>query len=152
MKLVIQRVNEASVTIKGKIHSSIGKGFLVLVGIQKGDTEREVKYLAKKTCELRIFSDEKEKMNLGLKDINGEILAISQFTLINDSKKSGNRPSFVFAEEPFKAKIMYEKFLDSCKEEIEAEKVKSGVFAEYMKIKLENDGPVTILLEKRFEE
>ncbi len=152
MKLVIQRVNEASVTIEGKIHSSIRKGFLVLIGIQKGDTEREVRYLANKTCELRIFSDENEKMNLSLKDLDGEILAISQFTLINDSKKSGNRPSFILAEEPHLAKKMYEQFLDICKEELGAEKIKSGVFAAYMKIKLENDGPVTIILEKRFDE
>jgi D-tyrosyl-tRNA(Tyr) deacylase len=152
MKLVIQRVNEASVTIEGKIHSSIGKGFLVLVGIQKGDTEREVIYLANKTCELRIFSDENEKINLSLKDVDGEILAISQFTLINDSKKSGNRPSFVLAEEPQIAKKLYEKFLSVCEEDLGAGKIKNGVFAAHMKIKLENDGPVTLILEKRFEE
>jgi len=152
MKVVIQRVNEASVTIEGEIYSSIKKGFLVLVGIQKDDTEKEVKYLANKTCDLRIFSDENEKMNLNLKDINGEILAISQFTLINDMKKSGNRPSFIMAEEPEKANTLYENFLEICRSELGFDKVKSGVFAAYMKIKLENDGPVTLILEKRFED
>lgn len=152
MKLVIQKVNMASVQIDGVIHSSIGKGFLVLVGIQKGDSEKEVKYLASKTCDLRIFPDEEDKMNLSLDDVKGEILAISQFTLINDGKKSGNRPSFIFAEEPEKAKILYDCFLKNCRNRLGDNRVKSGIFAAYMKVTLENDGPVTILLEKRFEE
>lgn len=151
MKVVIQRVNEASVTVNGELISSIKKGFLVLVGIQKGDSEKEVEYLANKTCELRIFNDNDDKMNLNLTDINGEILVISQFTLISDGKKSGNRPSFIFAEEPEKANKLYEYFLKICKDKIGLNKVKSGIFAAYMKVKLENDGPVTIILEKKFE-
>jgi len=151
MKAVIQRVNEASVTIDGEIYSSIKKGFLVLVGIQKGDSEKEAEYIANKTCDLRIFTDNDDKMSLSLSDVDGEILVISQFTLISDGKKSGNRPSFIFAEEPEKANNLYEFFLKKCRDKLGRDKVKSGVFAAYMKVRLENDGPVTIIIEKRFE-
>lgn len=148
MIAVVQRVSEASVTIEDKIHNKIGRGFLVLLGIRKGDTVTTLKTLAKKVIDLRIFPDENEKMNLSLKDVDGEVLVISQFTLCSDNEKSGNRPSFIFAEEPEKASALYDKFIDELKEHYKSDKVFGGVFAAYMKIKLENDGPVTIILER----
>ncbi|MBL7127631.1 MAG: D-tyrosyl-tRNA(Tyr) deacylase [Ignavibacteria bacterium] len=148
MIAVVQRVSEASVTIEDKIHNKIGRGFLVLLGIRKGDTVTTLKTLAKKVIDLRIFPDENDKMNLSLKDVDGEVLVISQFTLCSDIEKSGNRPSFIFAEEPEKASALYEKFIDELREYYKSDKVFGGVFAAYMKIKLENDGPVTIILER----
>ena len=148
MIAVIQRVSEASVIIEDKIHNKISKGFLVLLGIKKGDTVATLKTLAKKVIDLRIFPDENDKMNLSLKDVDGEVLVISQFTLCSDNEKSGNRPSFIFAEEPEKASALYDKFIDELREYYKSDKVFGGVFAAYMKIKLENDGPVTIILER----
>lgn len=148
MIAVIQRVSEASVEIDGVIHSSIGKGYLVLLGVKKGDTEESAVYLAKKIVDLRIFQDTEGKMNLGLRDINGEALVISQFTLCTDRGKSGNRPSFTQAELPDRANPLYEKVLAEMKEYYEPEKVKSGIFAAEMKVQLVNSGPVTIILEK----
>ena len=148
MIAVVQRVSEASVTIEDKVYSEISKGFLVLLGIKKGDSETAVQTLAKKVIDLRIFPDDNSKMNLSLRDVCGEVLVISQFTLCTDNEKSGNRPSFVFAEEPKKASMLYDKFIDEMKNYYEKEKVFEGVFAAYMKINLENDGPVTIILEK----
>jgi len=145
---VVQRVSEASVIIEDKIHNKISKGFLVLLGIKKRDTVATLKTLAKKVIDLRIFPDENDKMNLNLKDIDGEVLVISQFTLCSDNEKSGNRPSFIFAEEPEKASALYDKFIDELREYYKSDKVFGGVFAAYMKIKLENDGPVTIILER----
>ena len=148
MIAVIQRVSEASVIIEDKIHNKISKGFLVLLGIKKGDTVATLKTLAKKVIDLRIFPDENDKMNLSLKDVDGEVLVISQFTLCSDNEKSGNRPSFIFAEEPEKASALYDKFIDELREYYKSDKVFGGVFAANMKIKLENDGPVTIILER----
>jgi D-tyrosyl-tRNA(Tyr) deacylase len=148
MIAVVQRVSEASVTIEDKVHSKIGKGFLVLLGIKKGDTETAIRTLAKKIINLRIFPDDNSKMNLSLRDISGEVLVISQFTLCTDNEKSGNRPSFIFAEEPKRASMLYDKFVNEMKDYYKKEKVFEGVFAAYMKINLENDGPVTIILEK----
>ena len=148
MIAVVQRVSEASVTIEDKVYSEIGKGFLVLLGIKKGDSEIAVQTLAKKVIDLRIFPDDNGKMNLSLRDVGGEVLVISQFTLYSDNEKSGNRPSFIFAEEPKKASMLYNKFVNEMKDYYEKEKVFEGVFAAYMKINLENDGPVTIILEK----
>ena len=148
MIAVVQRVSEASVIIEDKIHNKISKGFLVLLGIKKGDTVATLKTLAKKVIDLRIFPDENDKMNLSLKDVDGEVLVISQFTLCSDNEKSGNRPSFIFAEEPEKASALYDKFIDELREYYKRDKVFGGVFATYMKIKLENDGPVTIILER----
>jgi D-tyrosyl-tRNA(Tyr) deacylase len=148
MIAVIQRVSEASVAIDGKTHSSIGKGYLVLLGVKKGDTEESAEYLSRKIIDLRIFQDADGKMNLGLKDIAGEALIISQFTLCTDKNKSGNRPSFTLAELPERAKFLYERVLQYMKDYYEPDKIKSGVFAAEMQVSLTNSGPVTIILEK----
>ena len=145
MKLVIQRVKNAKVEVEGNIVGKIGKGFLVLVGITHTDTKKEADYLVKKLCKLRIFEDENGKMNLGLKDVGGELLIISQFTLYADCSE-GNRPSFVNAAKPEMANVLYEYFCEECKKnEIKVEK---AIFGADMKVSLLNDGPVTIILEK----
>lgn len=148
MIAVIQRVTRASVTIDNKLHSEIGKGLLVLLGVKTGDNDEQVKYLSKKIADLRIFFDEQDKMNLSVKDINGEIIIISQFTLCADNGKSGNRPSFILAEKPERANELYELMISEMKNLYSESKIKSGVFAADMKIELINDGPVTILLER----
>jgi D-aminoacyl-tRNA deacylase len=148
MIAVVQRVLSSSVEVNGKIVNKISNGLLIFLGVKKGDDKSNAEYLAKKAVNLRIFSDENEKMNLSVKDINGEILVISQFTLCTDNGKSGNRPSFIFAEEPEKANELYKYFLEKLKIEYTKEKIFSGIFSAYMKINLTNDGPVTILLEK----
>ena len=144
MKLVIQRVTNASVTVEGKTVGKIGKGFLVLWGAASGDTEKEADYLSAKLCKLRVFEDEQGKMNLGLKDIGGELLVISQFTLYANCKK-GNRPNFMAAMNPDESERLYEYFLQRCKQEIEV--VEKGIFGADMKVELLNDGPVTILMD-----
>lgn len=145
MKAVIQRVKHASVTIDEKLYSGIGHGLLVLICIEKDDTDEALNWMCKKILSMRIFEDENGKMNKSVVDINGEILAVSQFTLAGNCKK-GTRPSFDTAAEPTTAKIMYEKFcLELQKSEIP---VKTGVFAAMMDVGLCNDGPVTIILEK----
>lgn len=122
-----------------------GKGYLVLLGIIHSDTEENADYLVKKLCKLRVFRDENDKMNLGLKDVNGELLIISQFTLYADCSQ-GNRPSFIEAAKPDKANALYEYFCDECaKNDIKVEK---GIFGADMKVSLLNDGPVTIIIEK----
>lgn len=148
MIAVIQRVTRASVTIDGKVHSEIGKGLLVLLGVKTGDNEEQVKYLSKKIADLRIFSDAQDKMNLSVRDIDGEILVISQFTLCSDNGKSGNRPSFAFAEKPERASALYELMISEMKNLYVPDKIKTGVFAADMKVELLNDGPVTIILER----
>ena len=148
MKLVVQRVKYASVKVDGEIKGEIEKGFLVLLGVKKGDTEKDLEYCAKKLVGLRVFEDENEKMNLSINDINGDFLIISQFTLYGDTRK-GNRPSFIEAEVPEKANIMYEKFLDTVRN-LSGRKVCKGVFGADMKVELLNDGPVTILIESPF--
>lgn len=145
MKLVVQRVKNASVEVDGKITGKIGKGFLVLCGITHSDTEKEADYLAKKVCNLRVFEDENGKMNLGLKDVGGELLVVSQFTLYGDCEK-GNRPSFVEAARPDKANELYEYFMEKCREY--GIKVEHGIFGAHMEVLLLNDGPVTIIMEK----
>ncbi len=152
MIIVVQRVDKASVEIAGNIYSKIEKGLLVFLGIEKGDGEKELDYLSKKVVDLRIFSDENNKMNLSVKDIDGEILIISQFTLCTDNQKSGNRPSFFNAEVGDRAESLYQLFIDKTKNYYKSSKVKSGQFAEMMKIELINDGPVTIILKKKFNE
>ena len=145
MRLVVQRVTEAKVDVNGETVGKINKGFMVLCGITHEDTEKEVNILARKLCNLRIFEDENDKMNLSLKDVGGELLIISQFTLYADCS-GGNRPSFIAAARPEKAKPLYEYFIKKCEEEgIHVEK---GIFGADMKVSLLNDGPVTILLEK----
>lgn len=147
MKSVIQRVSEASVEIDGEIHSRISKGLLIFFGIEKDDQEEKADYLAKKIIDLRIFPDELDKMNLSVKQIMGELLVISQFTLCT-IEKSGNRPSFFNAEIPERAEYMYNYFIGKLKDYYFAENIFSGKFAAKMKINLVNDGPVTIILEK----
>lgn len=142
MKAVIQRVQEASVKVDGELVSSIGKGYMLLLGVMKGDTEKEAELLARKTASLRVFEDENGKMNLSINDIDGEILSVSQFTLCADCKK-GNRPSFINSEEPEKANALYEYFCNELlKNGVKA--VEKGVFGADMKVSLINDGPVTI--------
>lgn len=148
MIAVIQRCKSASVEIEGKIHNQIGNGLLVLLGIKKGDDESNTHKLSQKILDLRIFDDEKGVMNLSVKDINGELLIISQFTLCADNGKSGNRPSYINAEVPEKSDPMYQYFLKHTRENYAEDKVKDGVFGADMQVKLINDGPVTIILDK----
>ena len=143
MKLVIQRVERASVSVDGKTVGAIGKGYLVLLGVGAEDTEAECERLAQKMINLRIFADENGKTNLSLKDVGGELLVISQFTLYADCRK-GNRPNFLNAKEPNEAERLYEYFCGLCSKEIHVEK---GVFGAEMKVELMNDGPFTVILE-----
>ncbi|AZB01382.1 D-tyrosyl-tRNA(Tyr) deacylase [Chryseobacterium joostei] len=144
MKIVIQRVSEASVKVDGKIVGEIGKGLMLLVGIDENDEKTDADWLVQKVVNLRIFGDEDDKLNLSVKDISGEILCISQFTLIADYKK-GNRPSFIKAAKPDKAIPLFDYF----KEEIAKSglKTESGIFGADMKVSLINDGPVTIIMD-----
>ena len=145
MKLVIQRVKNASVEVDNKIVGKIENGFLVLVGIKVGDTKEQADYLVKKVCNLRVFEDENGKMNLSLKDVGGKLLIVSQFTLYGNCSE-GNRPSFIEAARPEEAIPLYEYFYDECaKNGIEVQK---GIFGADMKVQLLNDGPVTIVIEK----
>lgn len=145
MRLVIQRVKNARVDVEGKTVGKIEKGFLVLLGVKHEDTKQEADYLVKKLCNLRVFEDENEKMNLGIKDIGGELLIVSQFTLYADCSQ-GNRPSFINAARPEVAEPLYEYFCNECeKNGIHVEK---GIFGADMKVSLLNDGPVTIVIEK----
>ena len=145
MRLVIQRVKHSSVTVDNKIVGKINEGFMVLLGVGPNDTTNEADYLVQKLVKLRVFNDENGKMNLSLKNINGELLIISQFTLYADCAK-GNRPSFSDSAKPDKANELYEYFIEKCKEE--NIKVEHGIFGADMKVELLNDGPVTIVLEK----
>ena len=145
MKIVIQRVSKAKVEVENKIVGEIKKGFLVLFGITHEDTKEEADYLVKKLCNLRVFEDENGKMNLGLKDVNGELLIVSQFTLYADCS-NGNRPSFTEAAKPDKAIKLYDYFCKEC--EKNNIKVQKGIFGADMKVSLINDGPVTIIIEK----
>lgn len=145
MRLVIQRVKNAKVDVDGKTVGSIEKGFLVLIGVTHTDTKETADYLVKKLCKLRVFEDENGKMNLGLKDVGGSLLIVSQFTLYADCSE-GNRPSFVNAAKPDVANELYEYFCNECeKQNIEVQK---GIFGADMKVSLLNDGPVTIILER----
>lgn len=145
MKLVIQRVSKAKVEVENKIVGKIGKGFLVLFGAKEGDTKEQADFLVKKLCNLRVFKDENDKMNLSINDIDGELLIVSQFTLYADCQK-GNRPSFTNAAKPDIANELYEYFVEECKKTVK--KVEKGIFGADMKVSLLNDGPVTIILEK----
>lgn len=145
MKAVIQRVKNASVTIDDKLYSKISKGMLILFCVEKGDTDDKLEWMANKIESLRIFEDEQQKMNLSVKDIKGEVLVVSQFTLAASCKK-GTRPSFDNAEHPEIANKMYQKFVEILK--TKALNVKTGVFAANMQVSLINDGPVTFILEK----
>ena len=144
MRFVIQRVMNSKVTIDGKIRGQIGKGFMVLIGVGEGDTVKTADKMIHKMINLRIFEDENGKTNLGLKDVSGSLLLISQFTLYADCKR-GNRPSFVKAGDPDTAKSLYEYIISKCKNEIEV--VEQGEFGADMKVELVNDGPFTVLLD-----
>lgn len=144
MKAVIQRVESASVSVGGKTVGSIGKGFLVLLGVVSEDSETECEKLAQKMIGLRIFSDENGKSNLSIKDVDGELLIISQFTLCANCKR-GNRPDFLNAKEPSEADRLYEYFCELCQKEIP--RTKRGIFGADMRVELVNDGPFTIILE-----
>ena len=145
MKFLIQRVSKASVEIENKEVGKIGKGFLVLIGITHDDTQEKADYLIKKLINLRVFEDEKGKMNLNINQVNGELLLVSQFTLYANTK-DGNRPSFVDAARPDYANELYEYIIENLKNENII--VQTGEFGADMKVSLVNDGPVTILLEK----
>jgi D-tyrosyl-tRNA(Tyr) deacylase len=146
MKALIQRVNQASAEAQGEQLASIGKGILIFLGVEKGDTEAEAYYLADKILNIRIFADEEDKMNLSAMDIKGELLAISQFTLAGDLRK-GRRPSFDTAAPPRRAEELYLIFVEKLKES--GLRVATGRFQTMMQIHLINDGPATFILEKR---
>jgi D-tyrosyl-tRNA(Tyr) deacylase len=148
MIALIQRVLEASVAVDSRLVDKIDNGILVLLSIRNNDTESDAKYIASKTLNLRIFNDENSKMNLSLLDTEYEILAISQFTLHADTRH-GNRPSFTDACEPKRAELLYKTYIDECRNLLGPEKVREGIFGAMMKIKLINDGPVTILLRSK---
>lgn len=145
MKIILQRVNQASVKIDNEIKSEINRGYLLFVGVEDNDGIQQIDYLTHKISNLRIFEDEAGKMNLNINQVNGEILSISQFTLMADTKK-GNRPAFVKAEDPKIAKQVYLDFNQKLRES--GLVVKEGVFGSDMKVSLENDGPATFILEK----
>ena len=146
MKLVIQRVKNSKVTVDNKITGKIEKGFLVLLGVTHTDTKETADFLVKKMWNnLRVFTDENDKMNLSIKDIDGELLIVSQFTLYADCKK-GNRPSFVDSAKPEMAEELYKYFVEQCQKEVK--NVETGIFGAHMEVELLNSGPVTIILEK----
>ena len=145
MKAVIQRVKYAQVSVDGETVGKVGEGYMILVGVQAGDADVDAEILARKTANLRVFTDENEKMNRSVLDIDGEILAISQFTLCADVKK-GNRPSFIGAAEPCEADRLYNLYCDELLKN-GVRKVEKGVFGAHMEVELLNNGPVTILYD-----
>jgi len=146
LRAVIQRVKSAGVVVEDRQISHIGTGYLVLLGVEQGDADQDVEYLADKTVNLRVFEDDEGKMNLSVKDIGGELLVVSQFTLYGDCRK-GRRPGFSAAAAPEIARPFYEKFCGRC--EKQGVPVKKGVFRAHMEVSLVNDGPVTMLLDSR---
>lgn len=146
MRAVIQRVEQASVSVEGEIRGQIGAGFLVLIGVEEGDGDADFRYIADKVPNLRVFEDEQGKMNRSLLDVGGELLAVSQFTLLGDAR-GGRRPSFITAARPETADPMYERLVADWR--ARGIRVETGVFGAHMKVSLVNDGPVTILLDSR---
>lgn len=146
MKLVVQRVKNANVVVENKTIGEIGQGFMVLLGVAPKDTKETADFLVQKLVHLRVFEDENEKMNLSIQDIDGELLVVSQFTLYANCNH-GNRPSFTEAAKPDLANELYEYFVEQCKKE-NIKKVATGEFGADMQVSLQNDGPVTIILEK----
>lgn len=150
MRVIIQRVSRASVVISGKIKSSIGSGCLVLMGIEDADTQEDIEWLSAKICNLRIFNDENGVMNLSVKDIGGDIILVSQFTL-HASTKKGNRPSYIKASKPDIAIPLYEKMIVQLESGL-GRAIQTGVFGADMKVELVNDGPVTIVIDSKNKE
>ncbi len=149
MRAVVQRVSEGGVFIKENNYSvEIGKGMVILLGVKTGDKEEDAIFTADKCCNLRVFEDENEKMNLSIKDVDGEALIISQFTLYGDARK-GNRPSFIEAARPEEAIPLYEIFNERIRQNLGESKVKTGIFGAMMEVKIINDGPVTIIVESK---
>lgn len=149
MKAIVQRVKSASVKIPVENYvAKISKGLLILLGIKTGDTENDVLFVADKCCNLRIFEDDEDKMNKSVKDVSGEILIISQFTIYGETSK-GNRPSFIEAARPEEAVPLYNKFISRVKMNLGEEKVKAGIFGAMMDIELINYGPVTVIVESK---
>ena len=148
MRAVVQRVDRASVTVDSRVTGRAGRGLLVLLGVAEGDTDKDLQYMVDKVAGLRIFEDENEKMNLSVKDIGGEILAVSQFTLCGDCRR-GKRPSFDKAAKPDVANDYYERFVELCRKA--GIHVETGVFRAHMLVELVNNGPVTILLDSKKE-
>ena len=148
MKLVVQRVKNANVVVNNKTIGEIEQGFMVLLVVAPTDTKEIADFLVQKLIKLRVFEDENQKMNLSLQDVNGELLIVSQFTLYADCNH-GNRPSFIGAAEPNLANELYEYFIEQCKKQ-NIKKVATGEFGADMQVSLQNDGPVTIILEKDF--
>ena len=148
MRALIQRVRRCSVSIEGKLHSSIGSGMLILVGVKQTDQEPDAEYLADRCSALRIFEDPQGKMNLALNDVGGSTMVVSQFTLYGDTRK-GNRPSYSEAAPPEQAEALYEHFVRRLKLSLGDEKVSTGVFRAMMDVELVNDGPVTVIVESK---
>lgn len=149
MRALIQRVTEGSVTVTEENYfAEIKKGMVILLGIKEGDTMDDLIFVADKCCNLRIFEDENGKMNLGLKDVDGEILLVSQFTLYGETAK-GNRPGFTLAARPEEAVKLYEAFIARLKQNMGENKIKTGIFGAMMQVKIMNDGPVTLLVESK---
>jgi D-tyrosyl-tRNA(Tyr) deacylase len=146
LKALLQRVTGASVSVAGKVVGRIGPGLVVLVGVASGDTEQDVQFLVQKTVNLRIFADDEGRFNLSALDIKGELLLVSQFTLLADTKK-GRRPSFVEAAPPAQAEGLFEQFVAQAR--ATGLRVETGRFQQYMQVEIHNDGPVTILLDSR---
>lgn len=146
MKALLQRVTGASVSVAGEVVGRIGRGLVVFVGVANGDTEIDARYLAQKTISLRIFPDDAGRFNLSAQDVNGELLVVSQFTLLADTGK-GRRPSFVEAAPPARAEALFEQFVTEAR--ASGLKVETGRFQQYMQVEISNDGPVTILLDSR---
>lgn len=144
MRIVLQRVTSASVTVDGEVCGQIGKGYLVLLGVGQGDSEEDCRKLADKIVSLRIFSDENDKINLSLGDVGGDLLVVSQFTLYADCRK-GNRPNFIQAGKPDEAERLYNFFVDYCRSK--GKHVETGIFGADMKVQLLNDGPFTVILD-----
>jgi D-tyrosyl-tRNA(Tyr) deacylase len=144
MRAVVQKVNRSSVSVEGEVKGAIGAGFTVLIGVEEGDTEKDAAYIADKITGLRIFEDEEDKLNLSIEDVGGEILAISQFTLLADARK-GRRPGFTKAARPEQANALYQEVISRIREK--GIHVEEGVFQTHMVVQIENDGPVTILLD-----
>ena len=148
MRALVQRVKRCSVTVGGTLHSSIGRGMLILLGVKNGDTESDAAYLAERCSALRIFEDSSGKMNCSIKDVRGDAMVVSQFTLYGDTRK-GNRPSYTDAAPPNIAEALYDSFINHLKKHGVNLHIASGVFRAMMDVELVNDGPVTVMMESK---